>query len=627
MTNRLIPGVVLVSMFLVPCRAAEPLYAGRTLAFWLGELKSGDPLVREEAIVVLTDAGAAARSATPRLEELLKDPEHRIRVRAALALWRIDARTKPALAALTEALRDPDLGNRAEMLSNLSEMGSAAASNAAIVLPFLQDADAEVRAQAIQAMQRFGAAAVPSILPSLQDADSSRRRAAYAALSLLGPSAQQAVPKLTSILETGDTEARLGSLATLGRIGDAARSATPAILHLTHDKNPALRAAGLSALQQIAADPKLARPAVRDGLEDDDPLVRLRAVILLWHIAPKHPDIVPHVLELLKQPVGRTELLMLLREMGPAAGRTVPALIKLLPHTDSTSRRLAIEALQHMGPAARSAVPALLEQLNAADFPVRQAAVNALRAIGGDSDRIVPAVVEAARRDQTTCSMCLPLLGDQGAKARAAVPWLVAELRRRPPSYLTTQMAETLHKIDPERARKEAVPILQTMLQPGNSWRIYAAMSLRQIQPDNQEALQALSESLTDSNASTRQQACRFLGTLGKSARDAAPALSKLLNAAALTDRAAAAIALWKISGETETTVPVLLQALKPSPGYYDHWRFQAAQALGEMGPAVKTAALPALRQFRDDPSPAVRSGVRRAIEQIDPTGTEKKSP
>lgn len=624
MNNRLLLLLV-VLMGSPPCRAAEALYAGKPLAFWLDELKSQDALIREEAILVLTDAGAAARSATARLEELVNDRERGVRIRAALALWRIAGQTKPALQVLTEALRDPALPNRAEVLSRLGELGGAAGGSAPVVLPFLNDADGLVRSQAIQTMQRFGAGAVPSLLLSFHDANPSVRRAAFYALGLLGPSAKEAVPKLATLLENGDAETRLESLLALGRIGETARSATSAIVKQTGDKDARLRAASLSALQTIAADPKIARRAAVDALEDDDLLVRSRGVTLLRHVAPNHPDILLHVLELIKQPVGRTEMLVLLGQMGPKGARAVPTLTNLLADADPLTQRLAIQTLGQMGAAARPAVPKLLEQLRAADFMTRQAAVNAVRAIGGDGERIVAAVLEAAQRDMTTRSMCLPLLADQGSKARAAVPWLVAELRKQPPSYVTVQMAETLHKIDPESADKEAVPLLRKMLLPVNPWRVEAATALRRLKPDDDEAMKTLIDCLTASQFNIRQQACYHLGTLGKSARAAAPALRKTLRDSDFGIRVGAATSLWKISGETDSTVPVLLEALKPSPNNF--WRAQAANLLGEMGPALDKSALPELRKYRDDVDRFVRYGIQRAIQRIEESTNKTKTP
>ncbi|HEY7326381.1 MAG TPA: HEAT repeat domain-containing protein [Gemmataceae bacterium] len=462
MTNKLVLAAVFFLTLLLPCRAAEPLYAGKPLAFWLDELKSDDPLIREEALAVLSDAGAAARAATP------------------------------------------------------------------------------------------------------------------------------------------------------------------TILKLTRHSDAPLRAASLSALRFLA-DPKEARQAALQSLKDDAPLVRCRAVVLLAHVDAKHPDVLPHVLELLKQPVGRDELLSLLGRMGPQAERAVPTLTKLLDEADPPSRRSAIQALRQIGPGARPAVPALLEQLHAADLITRLEAVQALRAIGGDRSRIVAAVLEAAKQDTAARSAYLSLLADYGAEAAPAVPWLVAELHRQPQLFVTVQIAEMLYKIDRERARKEARPVLQKMLQPNNPWRIEAAAALRRAEPDNEEALQTLLDCMAASQIAVRLSACYKLGTLGKSADKAIPGLRKAVRDSDLSLRVTAAFALWQITGETDSTAPVLLEALKPSQAIY--WRSQAASHLGQMGASVNKSVLPELRKFRDDAVPAVRDSVRRAIEQIESSAQKAKSP
>ncbi len=509
------------------------------------------------------------------------------------------------------------------MLSQLGELGPTAATSAPLVVELLSDANPAVRTQAMMTMQRFGAAAVPTILPQLDHADHRVRRAACHALGLLGPSAKEAVPKLTTLLKDADAEVRQESLATLGRMGVAAATATPALLELTHDKSASVRAAGLKALGEILADPKLARPAAVDALEDDDPLVRCRAVILLARVAPKHPDILPHLLELLKQPVGRIELLGVLGQMGPAGARAVPVVTKLLADPDANLRRQAIYALGRMGHTARSAAPALIQLLRPADFATRQAILMALRNIGGDSEQHCarpagsgqtryeyPHDVPAAfgrlwTQGQRRCS-----LARRGA-APAAVVCHGAAGRDVAP-----------HR--PERARKDAMPVLQTMLKPNGPWRMYAAMTLRRLKPDSEEAMNTLIECVKGTDVNARQQAVQFLGTLGKSARDAAPALRRTLRDPSIPLRVAAAGALWKITGETETSVPVLVKALKPSPINYA--RYQAADWLGQMGPAAK-AALPALRKLRDDPDAALRGNVVQAIQRINAPANTTKTP
>jgi HEAT repeat protein len=234
----------------------------------------------------------------------------------------------------------------------------------------------------------------------------------------------------------------------------------------------------------------------------------------------------------------------------------------------------------------------------------------------------VPAVLAVAKQNQNyNRTLCVILLGDHGAKAAAAVPWLLEELHR-PPSYLTLTVGEALFKIDPTRARKEALPVLRAMLKPSSPWRVQASVTLLRLQPDNKEALEMLIHSLQSTDANARQQASFVLGTLGSSARPAVPALRRALRDPVVLVRVYAAGSLWQLVRETETTVPVLMEVLKQkSAGPY--FRQQAASRLILMGPAAK-AALPDLLKLRDDPDPSMHNWIRDAIQRIDPPAEQR---
>jgi hypothetical protein len=57
--------LVVVLMYPPPCSADEARYAGKPLAFWMKRLQSDEVLLREEALVVLAEAGPQAREAAP----------------------------------------------------------------------------------------------------------------------------------------------------------------------------------------------------------------------------------------------------------------------------------------------------------------------------------------------------------------------------------------------------------------------------------------------------------------------------------------------------------------------------------------------------------------------------------
>jgi HEAT repeat protein len=843
MTNKRLPGVVLLLIALAPCRADEALYAGKPLAFWLDELESRDPFVREEAVVVLSEAGPAARAAVPRLEALTKDEHRRLRLRAGLALWRIAQQKKPAIAALTEALRDPTMPERLELLRTLVAFGPEAVPSASTILELVGDADSILATQAVQmlpklgpgivpvlmaelehkdvrrrrhagevlarmdasaaearpallrglgaddkllrtacaralwkqgqtteavaaalldavrssgnvqrrrildtvgygyrskrgapilkellrggellcrvqaarelhdldpqpetvlpiyveglksdqlgtrmeaakgltrlgpaaraalpelievlkrpdsaslndvhsvlafidapavpplielltsgkadprlsaavmnVLSRIGAPAMPAILPLLSDRDAKTRAVGCRLIIFMGPAGKDAVAKLTPLLQDNDVNVRRASVNALGSIGPAARSATPGLIELSHDKVLDLRLSAMKALEQVLADPKRVRPLVEKALQDDIVLVRVRAVSLLWYVAPKDPQLLTRVLELLKQRIGRPELLDLLGRMGPAAARAVPELTKLLTQREPGLRSQVLKALAGIGADARSAVPAMVDLLPGENVALRQAVLRALVSIGSDdSTRIVPAVLETAKKDSTyTRTMCLNLLGQHGRKAAAAVPWLVAELHR-PANNDTIPLIEALRQIDAERARKEALPVLRNLLVGPSSLRMQAAGELLRLQPENKEALTILTDGLQGKDDYTRQQAGQALATLGMTARAAVPALRRALRDPSVMVRIHAAEALYKIAGDVETAVPVLIEVLKSSPvGAFA--RRQAAEKLGDMGPTAK-AALPALRALREDADKFVRDGVLAAIQKID---------
>src|SRR5262249_16821154 len=75
------------------------------------------------------------------------------------------------------------------------------------------------------------------------------------------------------------------------------------------------------------------------------------------------------------------------REIGPAAHASVPALVTLLRtrQGDAGVCRAAVEALGKIGPGSKSAVPALVEKLGDGDRDVRMVATWALGKIGPEA--------------------------------------------------------------------------------------------------------------------------------------------------------------------------------------------------------------------------------------------------
>jgi HEAT repeat protein len=123
--------------------------------------------------------------------------------------------------------------------------------------------------------------------------------------------------------------------------------------------------------------------------------------------------------------------------------------------------------------------------------------------------------------------------------------------------------------------------------------------------PDASNAVPALTKELVKANSviATNPSAISFfyadrgaadaLGKIGPSAVSALPELRKMLQITnADTDlRGTVAVAIWRISGDVDTTLPALLQEMSSQDEMYqDDW----VAALGEMGPRAKPRGSPA---------------------------------
>jgi hypothetical protein len=98
-------------------RTREPLFEGRPLSAWVGDLHALAPQTRNAAAYVISGMGPAAASAVPALIERLQDSTEVASVRfpVCVALREIGPAAKEAVPALTQALDDTneDIANMA----------------------------------------------------------------------------------------------------------------------------------------------------------------------------------------------------------------------------------------------------------------------------------------------------------------------------------------------------------------------------------------------------------------------------------------------------------------------------------------------------------------------------------
>jgi HEAT repeat protein len=175
--------------------------------------------------------------------------------------------------------------------------------------------------------------------------------------------------------------------------------------------------------------------------------------------------------------------------------------------------------------------------------------------------------------------------------------------------------------------------------------RIRAVEALFRLGSAAEAAIPALVQVLRDEEPA-RIKAAEVLGHLGPAAKAAVPALRELLKAVDPEARIQAALALWRIERRTEDTIPVLVDALhnptasrlgstSSSPSRFGTSTRpiviplcqQAADALGQMGPAAR-AAVPALTEaLKDAHVAAYRPAFALALAKIDPAAAKAAVP
>lgn len=201
--------------------------------------------------------------------------------------------------------------------------------------------------------------------------------------------------------------------------------------------------------------------------------------------------------------------------------QAVQKLIQQLQDPDEIVRLRAAKELGKLGAAAAPAIPALQNAAKDSDEDVRRVAVNSLKAI------------QAA----------------QTAGPSEQVARLIRDLQN-PDEFVRMKAAKELGKIG--SGARDALPALQKLLQdPDEDVRLVATNSIRLIQASGAPSanVQKLIQQLEAADELVRMKAAKELAKLGSAAKDAVPALQKLLRDPDEDVRRVAANAIERIQG------------------------------------------------------------------------------
>ncbi|MFE5912168.1 PBS lyase [Streptomyces wedmorensis] len=245
------------------------------------------------------------------------------------------------------------------------------------------------------------------------------------------------------------------------------------------------------------------------------------------------------------------------------------------------------------------AVPLLARALEEGE--VRRELLYAMDGLGPSAAMLAPLLrrrLAEVELDERLYDRAAPLLYALAAvRGGQAVPEVLRVLRGAPENrrdWVREAALRTLASFGP--AAREAVPELRRLLAAESAAvATAAARALWAAEGDTGEALAALERWLRPGTSGADWcSAALALAAIGPAAASTAPALRPGLASRDLWVRVRTATALWRVSGETVATLPVLLAAWEENR----HARMDIVECLAEMGPAAAGAQLVILTEL-----------------------------
>jgi len=388
------------------------------------------------AVQQLSRMGEKAKTAVPKLSELLSGTDPRQVSFAAWALGAIGPASEPAVPEMIKALeKEQNMSNEGITFCpygfiawTLGRIGPKASAAVSALIKAGHTKDARAWGSVVWALGRINPApkeALPHLLKAVvyhpkdlgnywprpeddfwtrRDANKIRMHAGEALANIGEP----AVPGLIKALKTKHAEGRAAAARALGLLGPRAKAALPELIKLINDTSPLVRRA--SALSLVKIDPKSSNviEGLSKALSDNELIVCHGAALAL-------------------------------KQAGASAEKAVPALEKALANERKEIRRVAALALGSIG---KSAIPVLTKAIFSKDPLVRKYAARAIGNIGREAegkgvDALIKALSDSEAEVRREAVWSLALIVPEAKKAQSAL----TTVKDKDPDYVVRYAA------------------------------------------------------------------------------------------------------------------------------------------------------------------------------------------
>ena len=588
-------------------QSAKPLiekHRGPDLAVVLGDMLANFDLSEAaHAAYAMRLMGADCKAALPQMMKALSSQDGGLFCDIAATLGDIGADAQPAVPELWKYFaREVPNKDWVAMVALNRIVGPAIIPE---YLKKLDDADARMREAALRGLAWFGSdsiSALAQVIPALADPAPNVRQAACIALDSIitadGALPADAIPKIIDNLGDADPGVQTAAIKLVKRAGHAAADACPLLEKLLQNKDRDRREEVARALVAVKAkltpviEQALVEEAAHGEYGDGDwaagalaefgagaipallkilktgptPFSRWRPAYYLRKIDPLPKALIPDLITALSDnnwAVGR-DCAFLLGRFGKDASAAVPALEKLLApevYLKDWYGELTVAAARAIwritGESGR-AVPTLLDIAKLyREAPnwllVREQACEALAEAGKGRDDVLP-FLEKALQDVQLRTAVARALGAMGAAAKPAA----ADLKQ---VLMELAKAAKLDDTDPLRFEatralwqitadsEEVVPELLKSVDPatGDIYRHESAKLLAITGRGRPDVLRVFIGLLSDPDDALKEIAANGLGEWGALAKEALPALQRMMRAEYAGTRRAAIRAMRSI--------------------------------------------------------------------------------